>query len=150
MSARSSLPSAAPSTVDRIGPLVDALAVLAGGVGALLLLGDRGPLPAAVERLRSLTAVAGAPTSPVAPLAQPVAWATLLLCLSAVAAYALWTRRRWLVWTLAGVAGVVAILGVTAGGLSFAPLAALLSLAAGLRSFRAGRATVEQQDVTLR
>ncbi|GAB6861546.1 hypothetical protein ACFR97_04780 [Haloplanus litoreus] len=149
MSARSSLPSATPSTVERLVPLVDALAVLAGVAGALTLLGDRGPLPVAFERLRSLAAVSGPSLSSLAPLARPLVWAALLFALSALAAYALWSRRRPLVWALAGTAGVLAILTATAGGLAFAPLAGLLSIAAGLRSFRAGREATEQPDVTL-
>jgi hypothetical protein len=149
MSARSSLPSATPSTVERLVSLVDALAVLGGVAGAVILLGDRGPLPAAVERLHSLAAVAGPSLSPLDPLARPVAWAVLLVALSALAAYALWSRRRPLVWALAGTVGVLALLTATAGGLAFVPLAIFLSTAAGLRSFRADREVTEQPDVTL-
>jgi hypothetical protein len=129
--------------------VVDALAVLAGLAGSLVLLGDRGPLPAALDRLRELAVLGGPSLSPFDPLARPTAWATLLFGCSVLAAYALWTRRRPLVWTLAGTNGVIAVLTATAGGLSFVPLAVLLSVAAGLRGFRANRGTAEQPDVTL-
>ncbi|GAB3319244.1 hypothetical protein EI982_07655 [Haloplanus rallus] len=148
MSARSPLPSTVPATVRRIAPLVDALAVLAGVVGSLTLLGDRGALPAAVDRLHAVVAV-GRAVPPYAPLARPLAWAVLVLGCSLLAGYALWSRRRWLVWSLAGTAAVVAVLTPTAGGVAVAPFALLLSVAAGLRSFRAGRTTAEQPDVTL-
>jgi len=147
MSARSSPPSTDP-TVARIASIVDVLAVLAGVIGALALLGDRGALPAALDSLHALVAV-GSGGPPYAPLAFPVAAAALLLCGSLLAAYALWTRRRWLVWSLAGTATVVAVLTPTAGGVAVAPFALLLSVAAGLRGLRAGRTNAEQPDVTL-
>jgi hypothetical protein len=148
MSARPSL-HAVHATVERIAPVVDALAVLAGVAGSLVLLGDRGPLPTAVEPLRTL-AVVGAPTlSPLDPLGRPLHWAALLTLLSLTAGYALWARRRPLVWALAGTAGVLALLTITDGGLSYLPFAALLSAAAGLRSRRASREPSEQPDVTL-
>ncbi|MFB6101594.1 MAG: hypothetical protein ABEJ73_03420 [Haloplanus sp.] len=132
-----------PSPTERVASVVDWLAVLAGPLGSVALLGGRGPLPEVLGRARSLVTLGRV------VLVQPVALATLLLALSALAAYALWTHRRWLVWTLAGIAGVVTLVGAPAGGVAFAPLAGLLTVAAGLRSRRANRTSSDQPDVTL-
>ena len=149
MPAPASLPSPVPSVADRIAPLVDWLAVVAGPVGSAVLVGGRGPFPDHLVRLRSLATLGSGSGLPAGLPLDPYGWAALPCLLSLLAAYALWTRRRWLVWTLAGVAAVAAFLGAAAGGLAFVPLAGLLTVAAGLRARRASRATTDQPDVTL-
>jgi len=143
MVALASTPSPNSPSLSRIASIVDWLAVLVGPLGAAALLGDRGALPAAFDRVRALVLLGGSH----ATSADLLPWAAALVALSAGAAYALWTRRRWLVWTLAGVAGVAVPLGATGGGLAFAPVACLLTLAAGLRSSLAKRRETEQSDV---
>jgi hypothetical protein len=135
MPPRPSLPSTVPSVV---ASLVDTLAVAAGPLGAALILGD-GALPMPLRPAVSL-----ADTFPFAT-GVPAAWAASLVALSLLSAYALWTRRRWLVWTLAGVATVVAL----GGAVVFAPVAALLVVAAARRSHRASDRTADYPDVTL-
>lgn len=144
MVALSSIPSPVSPSLSRIASIVDWLAVLVGLFSAAALLGDRGPLPGAFAHVRSVALFAGSPAAP----ADSLPWAAALVALSVGAAYALWTRRRWLVWTLAGVAGVTVPIGATGGGLAFAPVACLLTVAAGLRSSLAKRRQREQSDVS--
>ncbi|MFB6122770.1 MAG: hypothetical protein ABEJ78_04865 [Haloferacaceae archaeon] len=146
--------SARPSLTKRIATVSGFLAVFVSLVGATSLLRVSTFVTRRVSQWRDVavrtvreTGIADAARVAGGPSVLPPR-PTALFVISALAAFAVWTDRRWLVWSLAVTSTAVAGLGSVSFGAYFALPALLLFVTGLFLSFTPRRDVADQPDVT--
>jgi hypothetical protein len=146
--------AAQPSLPKRVATASGFLAALSGLLGTASLLDAFALVAPGVSRWHdaAVRAVSASTTAYVASFTRDPSALTprpaALFAISVLAAVAVWTGRRWLVWTLAVVATAIAGLGPVSFGVHFVPPALLLLVTGLLFSFEPRTDVSEQPDVT--